>query len=370
MPLTSAPASTRLLLGPGPCNASDAVLAAIARPLLGHLDPEFLAIVERVKAGLRRLLRTDIPVTFPVSGTGSAGMECCLVNVVEPGDRVLVVVQGVFGVRLANLAERLGAEVHRLEVDWGTTIDAERLRTAAAAARPRLICAVNGETSTGVFQRFDGFAAVARDHDALLLADCVTSLGGMPVAIDDWGIDLVYSGTQKCLACPPGLAPVSFSPRALERIAARRTPVPSFYFDVGEVMKYLGGDGERAYHHTAPISMVYALDAALTEIGDEGLDARIARHRAAAEHLVAELGSLGLDPLVAPADRLHPLTTVRLPEGLDEAGVRRRLLEAHGIEIGGGLGPLAGRVWRIGLMGGNACRESVERLIAALRPLL
>ncbi|MDA3960332.1 MAG: aminotransferase class V-fold PLP-dependent enzyme [Planctomycetota bacterium] len=361
----------RLLLGPGPCNVSAPVREAMAAPLLGHLDPDFLAIVEHVKASLRTLFGTSNAVTFPVSGTGSAGMEACLVNVIEPGDSVLVVVQGVFGLRLANLAERYGATVHRLEIPWGTALDAAALAAAAKQARPRLICAVNGETSTGVYQRFDGFAEVAREHNALLLADCVTSLAGMPVAIDDWGVDLVYSGTQKCLACPPGLAPVSFSQRALDRVAARRNPVPSFYLDVGEVMKYLdGSSGARAYHHTAPISMIYALDAALAEIEAEGLSARYARHAAAAQALIAGLGTLGLEPLVAEADRLHPLTTVKLPPGIDEAAIRSALLTQHGIEIGAGLGPLAGQVWRIGLMGGNACQHSVDTLIAALRPLL
>lgn len=371
MPIASAPATPRLLLGPGPCNASEGVLQAMSQPLLGHLDPAFLTIVERVKTRLRWLFRTENAVTFPVSGTGSAGMEACLVNAIEAGDRVLVVVQGVFGARLANLAERYGAEVTRLAVEWGTAIDAAQLAAAAAEARPKLICVVNGETSTGVYQRFDGFAEIAREHDALLLADCVTSLGGMPVALDEWGVDLAYSGTQKCLACPPGLSPVSFSPRAIERITQRATPVPSFYFDVGEVMKYLGGEGgARAYHHTAPISMIYALDAALAEIEAEGLEARHVRHQAAAEQLIAGLDGLGLRPLVAAADRLHPLTTVSLPNDIDEAAIRATLLDEHGIEIGGGLGPLAGSVWRIGLMGGNACADSVERLLSALRPLL
>jgi len=334
--------------------------------MLGHLDPEFLATMERCKAGLREVFRTENAVTFPVSGTGSSGMECLLVNFLEPGDRVVVGVNGVFGGRMANLAAKLGAEVTRVEAPWGEAIPAERLIEAIEQVKPQFFGIVNGETSTGVYQRVDGLAEALRSVGGLFALDCVTSLSGMPVEIDAWGVDLAFSGTQKCLACPPGLAPLSVSERARERLARRRTPVPSFYFDLNEILAYVDGQGGRSYHHTAPISMVAALDEALGEVLEEGLEARFKRHREAAERLTAGLGELGFQPLVAEADRLHPLTTLKLPEGFDEAGARKHLLEVEGIEVGAGLGPFAGKVWRIGLMGHNAQPERVDELVEAI----
>ncbi len=360
----------RLLLGPGPGNVPPAVLSALGLPLLGHLDPAFLAIVEEVKAMLRRVFKTANQVTFPVSGTGSAGMEAALVNLIEPGDAVLVAVNGVFGVRLANLADRLGARTIRLESPWGRAYDRAAFLAALASQRPKLACLVNGETSTGVWQDPAGLADAVHAEGGLLVLDCVTSLAGQEVDLDGWGVDVAYSGTQKCLSCPPGLAPVSFSPRALAAFRARSRPVPSFYLDLGEILKYLDGGSGRAYHHTAPISMVYGLHQALTLVLEEGLEVRWRRHRDVAARLIAGLEPLGFTPLVPVGERLHPLTTLTLPAGLDEAGLRRRLLDDEGIEIGGGLGPLAGKIWRVGLMGHNARPEHVDRLIAALRRLL
>jgi alanine-glyoxylate transaminase/serine-glyoxylate transaminase/serine-pyruvate transaminase len=363
--------SEKLLLGPGPCNVSARVRGAMALPLLGHMDREFLAIMDGCKAMLREVFDTRNEVTFPVSGTGSAGMDFLMVNFVEPGTRVLVAVNGVFGGRIANVAEKIGGTVHREEFPWGTPATLEKMTAAADAFRPDLICLVNGETSTGIYQDFTGFAELALKHDALLLADCVTSLAGMPVHLDAWGVDLAYSGTQKCLACPPGLSPVTVGARALERHAKRRTPVPSFYLDLNEILKYVGnGSGARAYHHTAPISMVYALHEALAEVLEEGLPARWKRHRDAAEQLIATLRPFGLEPLVDEPHRLHPLTTFRLPEGFDEAGLRAKLLSEYRIEVGSGLGPLAGKIWRIGLMGGNASPQTIATLEGALKALL
>jgi len=355
-----------LLLGPGPSNAPEAVMTALAGPLVGHLDPRFVATLERCKAALRQVLCTVNDVTFPVSGTGSAGMEAVLVNMLVPGDRVVVGVNGVFGGRIANLAERYGADVTRIEAPWGEAIASDDLAAAARATRPAIIAVVHGETSTGVLQPMTGLGELARETGALLLADCVTSLAGAPVLVDEWGVDLVYSGTQKCLNCPPGLAPVSFGPRAIERFEARATPVPSFYLDLGEILKYVGDDGTRSYHHTAPINLTYALHEALNLVEEEGLEARWARHADAAGYLIDRVAQRGLEPLVDPAIRLPPLTTLRVPEGIDEAAVRTRLLERHDIELGPGLGPLAGRVWRVGLMGVNARREVVDRFVAAL----
>lgn len=356
----------KLLLGPGPGNVPARVLSALGMPLYGHLDPDFLQIMEECKSMLRKVFGTGNEITFPVSGTGSAGMEFAFVNFLEPGDRVLVAINGVFGTRMANLADRLGAETTRLEFPWGMAIDKNQLAAKAAELKPKLVCVVNGETSTGVYQDMEGIGAIAHDNGGLLVVDCVTSLGGMPVELDAWGADVAYSGTQKCLSCPPGLAPVSVSERARERFAARKTPVPSFYLDLGEILKYLGGGTSRAYHHTAPISMIYGLHQALAIVLEEGLPERQERHRVAAGYLIEKLAGFGFRPVVEPEHRLHPLTTLHLPENIDEAALRKRLLEEHRIEVGGGLGPFAGKVWRIGLMGYNATKTNVDTLAACL----
>jgi alanine-glyoxylate transaminase/serine-glyoxylate transaminase/serine-pyruvate transaminase len=343
----------------------------MGRPLLGHLDPAFLAIVDRVQERLRGLYGTANAMTLPLSATGSAGMEACLVNLLEPGDAAVIGVAGVFGERMCEVASRIGASVTRVETEPGTPLDAEAMEAAIRRASPRVVGFVHAETSTGVLQPVEDIARVAGEAGAAVVLDCVTSLGGVPVSLDAWGIDAAYSGTQKCLSCPPGLSPVSFSERALERVGARRRPVQSWYLDVSLLAGYYGV--ERVYHHTAPISAIYALDEGLKIVEEEGMDARVARHRAAAAALLDALAPMGFAPLVAEPFRLPPLTTLLLPDAVVRAGesmVRRRLLDEHGIEVGGGLGKLAGRIWRVGLMGENAREATVQRLGGALQSLL
>ena len=357
----------RLLLGPGPSNAHPRVLAAMARPLLGHLDPAFLGLLDEAQRRLRTLYGTENPLTLPLSATGSAGMEACLANLLEPGDDVVVGVAGVFGERMCEVARRIGARVTRVETEPGTALSPEAMSEAITRTRPRVVSFVHAETSTGVHQPVVEIARAARDAGALVVLDCVTSLGGLPVKLDAWGIDAAYSGTQKCLSCPPGLSPVSFSERALARVRARTIPVQSWYFDVSLLSSYYGGD--RAYHHTAPISAIYGLSEGLRIVEEEGLPARARRHYEAAAALIEGLAPFGFEPLVAESIRLPMLTAVRLPSHVreEEASLRRRLLEGHGIEVGGGLGKLAGSIWRIGLMGENARVPNVERLLKALR---
>ncbi len=364
----SAALPSRLLLGPGPSNVPPRVLAALSQPLLGHLDPAFLAVMDEVQERLRRLFGTANRMTLPLSATGSGGMEACLANLLEPGDVALVGVAGVFGERMCDVAARIGARVERVETEPGTVLSDEAMADAIARTRPALVAFVHAETSTGALQPVEGIARAARAAGALVVLDCVTSLGGLPLTLDAWGIDAAYSGTQKCLACPPGLSPASFAERALERVRTRRRKVQSWYFDVSLLAGYFGS--ERVYHHTAPISMIYALAEALRIVDEEGMEARAARHRRAAEALLQATEPLGFTPLVAAEHRLPMLTTLRLPERVrrgGEAALRRRLLERHGIEVGGGLGKLAGEVWRVGLMGENAREENVARLAQALR---
>jgi len=361
------PFSDRILMGPGPCNPYPEVMAAFARPVLGHLDPEFVALLDETNERLRRVFRTANQLTFPVSATGSAGMEASFVNVVRPGDDAVIGVNGVFGGRMCDVAARAGANVHRVDVEWGKAIDPQQLLDAHPS--PRIIAVVHAETSTGV--RNDVAELGANKGDALLLVDCVTSLGGIPLEIDEWGIDLAYSGTQKCLGVPPGLAPLTVSPRAIERIV--ETP-QSWYLDLNMIKKYVTGEGARAYHHTAPISMVYALHAGLGVILDEGLEQSWARHAECGALLQEGLQNLGFELFAQEGHRLPELTTVvvptDLPAGLDEAAVRRRLLERYGIEVGGGLGAYAGKVWRIGCMGHTARPRNVTLLLGALAEIL
>ena len=361
----------RLLMGPGPSPVPQRVLRALGAPTLGHLDPQYLKIMDEVCEMLRQVFRTANPLTFPVSGTGMAGMECIAVNLVEPGDEVLVGVNGVFGTRMKDVMERCGAVVHALECPWGETFDHARISEAFAAhPRAKLLGIVQAETSTGAHQPIEGLSAITRAHNALLVVDAVTSLGGHELRVDDWGIDAIYSGTQKCLSCPPGLSPVSFGPRALAKMDARKTKVQSWYLDVSMLRKYYtgGGGGGRVYHHTAPINMTYALHEALTIVLEEGLDARIARHATMHQRLRTGLEKLGLG--YVPKRSLHSLNCIHVPAGADDAGVRRRLLEEYGIEIGAGLGPMAGKAWRIGLMGHGAAVRNVDLVLAALGTIL
>ncbi len=360
----------RILLGPGPSPVPQRVLRALGAPTLGHLDPQYLAIMDQVCEMLRQVFRTSNPLTFPVSGTGMAGMECVAVNLVEPGDEVIVGVNGVFGTRMKDVMERCGAVVHALETTWGDVFTLEQLRAALDAhPKVKLVGIVHAETSTGAHQPLDGFADLIHSRGALFAVDAVTSLGGHELRVDDWGIDAIYSGTQKCLSCPPGLSPVSFGPRALARMDARKTKVQSWYLDVSMLRKYYtGGGGGRVYHHTAPINMTYALHEALTIVLEEGLDARIARHAAMHQRLRAGLEAMGLSYI--PKRSLHTLNCISIPAGADDAGVRKRLLEEYGIEIGSGLGPMAGKAWRIGLMGHGATVRNVDLVLAALRTIL
>jgi alanine-glyoxylate transaminase/serine-glyoxylate transaminase/serine-pyruvate transaminase len=342
----------------------------MSTPLLGHLDPKFLEIMNEVQGQLRAVFRTQNPFTIAVSGTGSAGMEAALVNVVEPGDTVLVVVGGVFGARMTDIVARAGGNVVKLEIPWGETIEAGRIEEALKKeGRVKAVALVHAETSTGAQQPVEGLGKLCHAHGALLVVDTVTSLGGVPVEVDAWEADAVYSGTQKCLSCPPGLAPLTLSARALEAVKARKTKVQSWYLDAGMVADYWA-EGKRVYHHTAPISMVYALRESLRLVLEEGLDARFARHRRHSAALMAGLAALGCAPQAQEGRRLPSLNCVKVPAGVDEAAVRKALLADHSIEIGGGLGPLAGKVWRIGLMGESSRQENVLAVLAALEQAL
>lgn len=356
----------RLLLGPGPSNVSREVREAMARPMIGHLDPAFLAVLDEVQDMLRAVFRARDALTVPLAGTGSAGMECCLVNLLEPGERVLIGQCGVFGARMKEIALRARAQPIVVEAPMGSAVPVAALCDAIERERPQVVALVHAETSTGVAQPVEEVARAARARGALVVVDCVTSLSGMPVELDAWQIDAAYAGTQKCLSCPPGLSPIALGPRALERMETRRTPVQSWYLDLGLIAGYLGSG--RVYHHTAPVSAILGLHAALARVLDEGLEARFRRHTEAHRALVSGLGTLGFEWSVEPGLRLPMLNAV-VPPFRDEAVMRRRLLEEHGIEVGPGLGALAGRIWRIGLMGENARIEVVERLLDAVRRL-
>lgn len=358
----------RLLLGPGPSNVPPRVLQALSMPPLGHLDPAFIKLMNEVQELLRYAWQTDNMLTVPVSGTGSAAMEASLANTVEPGDRVLVGVAGYFGLRLVDMASRYGADVRRIEKPWGEVFSVDELRAGLAEHRPAILALVHAETSTGARQSLEGVADLCRDYDCLLLVDTVTSLGGVPLFLDAWGVDVAYSGSQKCLNCPPGLAPLTLGPRAVERLNRRKTKVPNWYLDMSMVSKYWGA--ERTYHHTAPINMNYALREALRLVAEEGLEARWARHQSTAQMLWEGLAEMGIACHVAAENRLPSLTTAVIPAGVDGKAVAAYLLQHYNIEISGGLGQLAGKVWRIGLMGFNSRRENVALLLSALKDAL
>ncbi len=359
----------RLLLGSGPSPVPQRVLDALAQPTVGHLDPAFVELMEETAALLRATFRTENAATLPVSATGSGGMDSLLANFVEPGDRVVVGVNGLFGERLTDALRRAGAEPVRVEADWGRTLDLAEL-TAAIDDGTDAICVVHGETSTGVCQPLDGLGERCREVGALLLVDCVTTLSGQPVLLDEWGVDAAFAGSQKCLNAPPGLAPFTAGERALEKLRGRKSPPRSWFFDLSLVLGYWEGDGGRVYHHTAPINMIYALAEALRIVEEEGLEARWERHRCAHEALRSALAQLGLERLARDGEELVPLLAVKIPDGVDDASIRGALLTEHGIEIAGSLGPLAGKVWRIGVMGEGARPEPQERLVRALAQLL
>jgi len=355
-------------MGPGPSDVPARVLKALSRPTIGHLDPVFLEVLDQTQSMLRQTFGTRNALTLPMSATGSAGMETCFVNILERGDRALICRHGVFGGRMAEVARRCGAEVTIVDAPWGMAIDPDEVAKVARAQSFKVLAIVQAETSTGVLQDLSPFRAIADSCDALLLVDAVTSLGGVAVDVDRIGIDAVYSGTQKCLSCPPGLSPVSFSERARQVLSERKTPVQSWYFDLNLIGQYFGG--QRVYHHTAPVNMIFALHEALRLVLEEGLEARYARHREQADALGRGLESLGLELLVEPALRLPPLTLVGIPDGVDDQTVRAKLLAEHGLEIGGGLGELKGKAWRIGLMGASATPRHVELCLGAIADAL
>ena len=369
----------RLLLGSGPSSVPPRVLAALARPTIGHMDPAFADIMGETITLMREAFGTENLATLPISGTGSAGMEAMVANFVDPGDRVVCGVNGLFGVRMADELARAGADVVQVKADWGRAVPVEQLIEAADGGRTgdtAAIVVVHGETSTGVAQPLEGLADACRERDALLLVDCVTSLGGHPLRVDEAGIDAAFSGTQKCLNCPPGLAPFTAGERAIAKLKARENPGRSWYFDLALVLEYwnpdtTAGASVRTYHHTAPINMVYALREALRiAVGDEWLPTSWERHRRAHHALKDALSVFGCERLAPDGEQLHPLLAVSPPPGIDEAAIRRALLLDHGIEISGGLGPLTGKLWRIGVMGIGAQREPQERLVCALAALL
>lgn len=356
-------------MGPGPSTVPARILQAISAPTLGHLDPQYIAYMDETCEMIRQVYRTQNQLSFPVSGTGMAGMETILVNLIEPGDEVIVMINGVFGGRMKDNMERCGATVHAVEIPWGQSFSFQQFADAVAAhPKAKLLGVVHAETSTGALQDLTGLGDLLHDAGMLLAVDAVTSLGGHDVRVDEWGIDAIYSGTQKCLSCPPGLSPVSFSTRALEKIDARSTKSQSWYLDVSMLKNYYTGGGGRAYHHTAPINMVYALREALSIVLEEGLEARFTRHREMHTLLRAGLEKLGLR--YVPEHSLCTLNCVAVPDGVDEAAVRKRLLDEYDIEIGGGLGVFAGKAWRIGLMGETATKKNVLTLLAALEACL
>ncbi len=359
----------RILLGPGPSDADNRVLLALSAPLVGHLDPEFLKVMDDIQALLRYVFETQNKLTIPISGTGSAGMEAAFVNLVEPGDSVVVCVNGVFGERMSDIVSRCGGALTRVEAEWGASFDFDQIREALTKTHPKILAVVHAETSTGVLTSLPKIRKVLDEFPAtLLLLDCVTSLGGHPVEIDRYQVDFAYSGTQKCLSCPPGLAPITLSEKAVSVLRRRKSKVPSWYLDLTMVEKYWGD--ERTYHHTAPISMNYALREALRIVHEEGLENRWARHHLNHRALVAGVEAMGLTMLCKPEDRLWSLNTIRIPEGVSDAGVRTQLLQDFGIEIGGGLGPLKNKIWRVGLMGSSSHRNNVLLFLNALEQVL
>jgi len=359
---------SKLLLGPGPSNAHPTVLQAMNTSPLGHLDPDFLKVMDEIQSLLRYVWQTENPLTIAVSGTGSAAMEATIANAVEPGDVVLIGVAGYFGNRLVDMAGRYGADVRTITKPWGQVFSLEELRTAMETHRPAILALVHAETSTGARQPLEGVGELCREFGTLLLVDTVTSLGGVPIFLDEWGVDLAYSCSQKGLGCSPGASPFTMSPRAWEKLQRRSTKVTNWYLDMTLLSKYWGS--ERVYHHTAPINLYYGLREALRLVAEEGLANCWQRHQKTVEYFWDRLEEIGLSLHVEREYRLPTLTTVRIPEGVDGKATARQLLTEHGIEVGGGLGELAGKVWRVGLMGFNSRKENVDRLIEALGQVL
>ncbi len=359
---------TRILLGPGPSMVDPRVLRAMSTPLVGHLDPSFLALMDRTQQLLRYAFQTDYLLTIPVSGTGSAAMEAAVANMVEAGDKTLVCANGYFGLRLADMAVRYGADLHVLSKPWGDIFTPGEIKQALRERPAKVVAIVHAETSTGALQPIDEIARIVHDQGGILIVDAVTSLGGIPLEVDRSDIDVCYSGTQKCLSCPPGLGPITLGPRAIDILKNRKTRVPNWYLDLTMVQKYWGQ--ERTYHHTAPITAVYGLYEGLKIVAEEGLENRWARHQKHAEMLWSGLQDMGLSCHVPQSHRLPSLTTIRVPEGIDEAQVRSRLLQEYNIEVAGGLGELKGKIWRVGLMGYSSRQENVILFLEALRRII
>lgn len=359
---------SRTLMGPGPSDVPARILQAMAQPTIGHLDPEFVRMMDEMKTMLRQAFLTENDLTFAVSAPGSAGMECCFANLVEEGDKVIVCINGVFGGRMRENVVRMGGVPVLVEDDWGKPVDAQKVSDAFAAhPDAKVLAFVHAETSTGVSSDAKALCDLAHQHGALALVDTVTSLGGTELRVDEWGMDAVYSGSQKCLSAPPGLSPVTFSKAATDRILARTSPVRSWFLDLSLVMSYWSGEGKRTYHHTAPVNAMYALHESLVILHEEGLENSWARHRAMHEKLKSGLENLGLEFVVDEQSRLPQLNAVRFPSGVaDEAAIRRYLLERHNLEIGAGLGAFAGKIWRIGLMGASACEHNVDFCLESL----
>ncbi|MFH1774381.1 MAG: alanine--glyoxylate aminotransferase family protein [Methanobacteriota archaeon] len=358
----------RILLGPGPSNVDPRVLRAMSSPLVGHLDPRFLEIMDETMELLRLIFQTKNRLTIPMSGTGSAGMETCLVNLIEPSDEVVVCINGLFGERMAEIASRCGGIVRRVEAEWGRIIEPWQVEKALQSASPKLVAVVHAETSTGILQPLEEISKLVHDSGALFLVDAVTSLGGCEVKVDGWGIDACYSATQKCLSCPPGLSPVTFSEKAMDAVRGRKSKVRSWYLDLSLIEKYWGED--RVYHHTAPVSMIYALHESLRIIAEEGLKKRFERHSSNAELLAENMASLGIELWAQEGYRAPMINAASIPEGIEDTRVRRLLLDKYNIEIGGGLGELAGKIWRIGLMGYSSQKKNVILLTRALKNIL
>ena len=358
-------------MGPGPSNVHPRVLEALSRHTIGHLDPEFVRLMDEVKELLQYAFQTSNKMTFPVSAPGSAGMECCFTNLVEPGDTIVVAQNGVFGGRMKENVERCGATAIMVEDTWGDPVDLKKAEAALAANPDASVFAfVHAETSTGASSDAEALTQLGHDHDCLVIVDAVTSLGGIPLRVDDWGIDAIYSGTQKCLSCVPGISPVSFNERALEKVSGRKTKVQSWFLDVSLLMSYWGGESKRAYHHTAPVNAIYALHEALLMLREEGLETAWARHTRNHNALRAGFEAMGLQFVVAEEYRLPQLNAVSIPEGVDEAAVRSRLLNDYNLEIGAGLGAMAGKIWRVGLMGNSSNAQNVFLCLGAMDAVL
>ncbi|MDQ6972725.1 MAG: alanine--glyoxylate aminotransferase family protein [Mariprofundaceae bacterium] len=369
--ITSFHPPKRTLMGPGPSDVDPRILEAMSRPTIGPLDPAFDGMMDEMKELLKYAFQTENELSMPVSAPGSAGMEACFVNLIEPGDTVIVCQNGVFGGRMQENVERCGATAVMVQDEWGRAVDANKLEEALKAhPQASVVAFVHAETSTGAVSDLAGLTALAHAHDCLVIVDAITSLGGCELRVDDWQVDAIYSGSQKCLSCTPGLSPISFSEQALERVRQRKSKVQSWFLDLNLVMAYWGSGAKRAYHHTAPINALYGLHEALVILQEEGLEPAWARHNLHHQALKAGLEAIGLDLIVPEAERLPQLNAVSIPDGVDDAAVRSLLLNDYHLEIGAGLGPMAGQVWRIGLMGHAACKQNVLLCLAALDDVL